>query len=137
MAICSWCRAMPYCLALLCCPACSSLCFHGLSYLALVYPRLCCVCWVMLCFAELCCAELCPAELCSYGLCPAVLLLDCLPCRYISDLNKLKNFGACLHLCPNPPAAVIVDNLSQLTRNTRQANCHVAAMLLCSSATTL
>lgn len=66
----------------------------------------------MLCV--LCCALLWSAVICG-------VVLYCLTCRYISDLDQLKNFGACLHLCPKPPAAVIVDNLSQLTRNTRQA----------------
>jgi hypothetical protein len=40
-------------------------------------------------------------------------------CRYVSDLHQLKNFGACLHLCNNPPAAILVDNLTQIVKNTR------------------
>lgn len=39
--------------------------------------------------------------------------------KYLSDLQQLKNFGACLHLAPNPPAAIIVDNIAHLTKNTK------------------
>jgi len=55
--------------------------------------------------------------MCQKPLHRAVLYL--ITCRYIHDLNQLKSFGACLHLAPNPPAAILVDNLSLLTRNTK------------------
>jgi hypothetical protein len=39
--------------------------------------------------------------------------------RYVQDLHQLRNFGACVHLLQDPPAAVIVDDLAHLLANTR------------------
>ena len=33
--------------------------------------------------------------------------------RYLDTLNDLKKFGACLHLLPDPPAAIVVDDFSR------------------------
>ncbi len=33
--------------------------------------------------------------------------------RYLDSLNDLKKFGACLHLLPDPPAAIVVDDFSR------------------------
>ncbi|KAF8064657.1 Rnf14 [Scenedesmus sp. PABB004] len=39
--------------------------------------------------------------------------------KYVSDLSGLRAYGACLHLLPEPPAAILVDELSGLLQASR------------------
>lgn len=52
---------------------------------------------------------------------PELLLLPLLyhVSRYVHDLQQLRSYGACLHLLPEPPAAIIVDDLSKLLGNSK------------------